>query len=49
MLGHLTRQVWPRQHADTRLRSNVFENLAHQQKALRLDALGGADQLLAAE
>lgn len=49
VFGHFTSQVRSRQHADTCLRRNLLENLAHQRETVRLDALGGADQHLAAQ
>ncbi|CAI8952652.1 hypothetical protein EMIT0232MI5_60039 [Pseudomonas sp. IT-232MI5] len=49
VLGNLARQVRPGQHADARLRGDLFENLAHQFESLRFDAFGQADQHLAAQ
>ncbi|CAI8787601.1 hypothetical protein EMIT0324P_10716 [Pseudomonas chlororaphis] len=49
VLGHFTSQVRPGQHADPRLRGDLFEDFAHQLEGLRLDALGQADQQLAGE
>ncbi len=49
VLGDFPRQVRPGQHADPRLRGDLFENLAHQLEGLRFDAFGQADQHLAAQ
>ena len=46
VVGDFLGQVRAGQHANTRLRGDLFENLAHQLEALGLDALGGADQHL---
>ena len=49
VFGDLAGQVRPRQHADAGLGRDLFEDLAHQLETLRLDALGQADQTLAAQ
>ncbi|MNP07259.1 hypothetical protein D3C76_992770 [compost metagenome] len=49
VLGDLARQVRPRQHANAGLGGDLFKDLAHQLEALRLDALGQADQAFAAQ
>ena len=49
MLGDLAGQVRPRQHTDASLGRDLLEDLAHQLEALRLDALGQADQALATQ
>ncbi|MNS71324.1 hypothetical protein D3C72_1046910 [compost metagenome] len=49
VIGDLLGQVGAGNHADACIRGHLFENLAHQLEALRLDALGGADQELAGQ
>ncbi len=47
MFGDFPRQIGPGQHADTRLRDDLFEDLTHELEALRFDTLGQAHQHLA--
>ena len=49
VISHFLGQIRPGQHANTRLGSDLLENLAHQLEGLGLDALGGADQHLACQ
>ncbi|MNL03899.1 hypothetical protein D3C87_1244480 [compost metagenome] len=49
VFGDFTGQVRPRQYADTRLRGDLFEDLAHQLEGVGFDAFGQAHQQLAAQ
>ncbi|MCY1287224.1 hypothetical protein D9M70_362120 [compost metagenome] len=49
VFGDLAGQIGAGQHADTGLRGDLLENLAHQQEALGLDAFGQADQQFAGQ
>ena len=49
MFCDFTRQVRPRQHANPRLRGDLFKNFAHQFEAVGFNAFGQADEHFAAQ